>query len=71
MPKSNPNITIINAITNFEVTREMTDEEFALWKISADKGKQLETEAEAKSTARQVIANRLGLTADELQVLLG
>ena len=28
-------------------------------------------EAEAKQTARQVIADRLGLTADELQVLLG
>ena len=28
-------------------------------------------EAEAKATARQAIADRLGLTADELQVLLG
>ena len=28
-------------------------------------------EAEAKATARQVIADRLGLTADELKVLLG
>lgn len=28
-------------------------------------------EAEAKATARQAIAERLGLTADELQVLLG
>ena len=30
-----------------------------------------QAEAEAKQTARQVIADRLGLTADELQVLLG
>jgi len=28
-------------------------------------------EAGAKATARQAIADRLGLTADELQVLLG
>lgn len=28
-------------------------------------------EAQAKTTARQAIADRLGLTADELQVLLG
>ena len=28
-------------------------------------------EAEAKETARQTIADRLGLTADELAVLLG
>jgi len=30
-----------------------------------------QAEAEAKATARQAIADRLGLTADELQVLLG
>jgi hypothetical protein len=29
------------------------------------------TDAKAKETARQAIADRLGLTADELQVLLG
>ena len=31
----------------------------------------LQAEAEAKAAARQAIAERLGLTADELQVLLG
>jgi hypothetical protein len=30
-----------------------------------------QAEAQAKATARQAIADRLGLTADELQVLLG
>jgi hypothetical protein len=30
-----------------------------------------QAEAEAKAIARQAIAERLGLTADELQVLLG
>jgi hypothetical protein len=30
-----------------------------------------QAEAQAKETARQAIAERLGLTADELQVLLG
>jgi hypothetical protein len=30
-----------------------------------------QAEAEAKATARQAIADRLGLTADELKVLLG
>jgi hypothetical protein len=30
-----------------------------------------QAEAEAKAIARQAIADRLGLTADELQVLLG
>ena len=32
---------------------------------------EIETEAEAKAAARQTIAERLGLTADELKVLLG
>jgi hypothetical protein len=32
---------------------------------------ELQAEAEAKATAQQAIADRLGLTADELQVLLG
>ena len=31
----------------------------------------IEIEAKAKAAARQAIADRLGLTADELQVLLG
>ena len=30
-----------------------------------------QAEAEAKATAQQAIADRIGLTADELQVLLG
>ena len=30
-----------------------------------------QAEAQAKATARQAIADRLGLTADELKVLLG
>jgi len=30
-----------------------------------------QAEAEAKETARQAIADRLGLSADELQVLIG
>ena len=32
---------------------------------------ELQAQAETKATAQQVIADRLGLTADELQVLLG
>lgn len=39
-------------------------------KLEADYAK-AQAEAETKATARQVIADRLGLTADELKVLLG
>lgn len=39
-------------------------------KLEAEVAKEI-AEAEAKAAARQAIADRLGLTADELQVLLG
>jgi hypothetical protein len=39
-------------------------------KLEAEVAKEI-AEAEAKLAARQTIADRLGLTADELQVLLG
>jgi hypothetical protein len=75
MTKSIPNITIINAETNTEQTREMTSEEYAVWKVSADKEKKSETseaaEAKANATAKEAILDRLGLTADELKTILG
>ena len=39
-------------------------------KLEADYTK-AQAEAEAKTAARQAVLDRLGLTADELQVLLG
>jgi hypothetical protein len=41
--------------------REASEKEFAI----------AQAEAEAKTTARQVILDRLGLTADEAKLLLG
>lgn len=74
MTKSIPNITIINAETNTEQTREMTSEEYAVWKVSADKEKKSETseaaEAKANATAKEAILDRLGLTAEEARLLL-
>jgi hypothetical protein len=49
---------------------ETAAEKKAREKFEADYAKE-QAEAEAKATARQAIADRLGLTADELQVLLG
>jgi hypothetical protein len=46
-------------------TKKQIDDEFK--RIKANEI----TEAETKAKARQAIADRLGLTADELQVLLG
>ena len=49
---------------------ETAAEKKAREKLQADYAK-IQLEGEAKATARQAIADRLGLTADELQVLLG
>lgn len=54
-----------------EEVREMTDEEFAQYKLD-----QIETQAQldaiaAKAEAKQAILDRLGLTAEEAALLLG
>lgn len=62
-----------NAITGEETITER-DETAAEKKARLDYAKEVavaQAEAEAKATARQAIADRLGLTADELAVLLG
>ena len=64
---------IHNAETG-EIVDIERDETLAEKKERETKQKELteaQAEAEAKATARQAIADRLGLTADELQVLLG
>ena len=57
-----------------EETITERDETAAEKKIREAREKEIaaaQAEAEAKATARQAIAERLGLTADELKVLLG
>jgi hypothetical protein len=69
--KEKMKITEHDALTNITLDRDMTADE--LKQFNADKAiyEAKKAEAEAKATARQAIADRLGLTADELQVLLG
>ena len=69
--KEKMKITEHDALTNITIDRDMTADE--LKQLNADKAiyEAKQAEAEAKATARQTIADRLGLTADELQVLLG
>jgi hypothetical protein len=57
-----------------EETITERDETAAEKKAKLDHDKEIaamQAEAEAKATQRQAIADRLGLTADELKVLLG
>jgi hypothetical protein len=66
-----PTIRIHNIETNEIIDREMNDAEFA--KYEADKEATIlqQAEAEAKATAKAVILDRIGLTADELKTILG
>ena len=66
-----PMIRIHNTETDEVIDREMNDAEFA--EYQAEKAAQaiLKAEVEAKETAKAAILNRIGLTADEAQLLLG
>ena len=71
------NMKIIEKEFNVETGEETIterDETAAETKARLDRIKEIaavQAEAETKATARQAIADRLGLTADELKVLLG
>jgi len=68
---SRPIIRIHNVSTNEVIDREMTAAEFKI--AEADQAAQaiVKAEAEAKIAARQLILDKLGLTADEARLLLG
>jgi len=66
-----PLITIHNSETGEIITREFNADELKQLAIEEKAIKAEQAKAEAKAIARQAIADRLGLTADELQVLLG
>jgi hypothetical protein len=66
-----PLITIHNVETDEIITREMNAEEYAQYEKDIVDTQARESEAAAKSTARQAILDRLGLTADEAATLLG
>ena len=71
MPKSIPQIKIVNCETGEEIVRDATADEIAqLETAQANHKAKLDAEAE-KVLQRQAIADRLGLTADELKLLIG
>jgi predicted nucleic acid-binding Zn-ribbon protein len=62
-----------NALTGEETIteRDETAAEKKVRQVFEKETADRKTEAETKAVARQVIADRLGLTADELKLLLG
>ena len=69
MPTVKPNIF------DGEITRPMTDVEYAQWQSdnaeTAAQTAAAETAKNAKDAARQAVLDKLGLTADEAQTLFG
>ena len=60
-----------NTETNEIIEREMTPVELKQYKLNAKESELKKSEAEAKAIAKAAILDRLGLTADELQTILG
>jgi hypothetical protein len=70
-----PQITIYDAITGETVTRDFNADELAQYeadKIQDEKDAQAKAKTD-KATAdkRQIILDRLGITSDEIKLLLG
>ena len=64
-----PNIRVHDSETNEIIDREMNDAEFAEYNKLIDELAQEKIARETKATERQAIADRLGLTADDLRAL--
>jgi hypothetical protein len=61
----------INALDNTIEIREFTADELKQRELDAKNDELLKAEAEAKQAAKLAILDRIGLTADELQTILG
>ena len=53
------------------IDREMNDKEFAAYQNRIEKQEIAQAEAESNAAQRQLILDKLGLTADEARLLLG
>jgi predicted Fe-Mo cluster-binding NifX family protein len=60
-----------NQISEIEMTEAELKAEAKRQKIEKEANALIEAEAKAKATAKAEILDRLGLTADELQTILG
>lgn len=66
-----PMIRIHDLESNEIIDREMNNAEFAQYQLDVETQSAQKAEAETKAAQKQAIADRLGLTADELKLLLG
>jgi dihydroxyacid dehydratase/phosphogluconate dehydratase len=71
MAKSKPQVKIVNVETGDEIVRDATAEEIAQIALDAAESAARKAEAEAKAAEKQALLDRLGITADEANLLLG
>jgi len=68
---SRPTIRVHDINTNEVIDREMTDTEYKQYQSEQKAAEAAQIEIEAKEAQRSAILDRLGLTTDDLKVLLG
>ena len=66
-----PQIKEYNCETGIETIRDANADEIAQMKIDAKNAATRKAEVEAKEAAKSAILDRIGLTADELKMILG
>ncbi len=66
-----PMIRIHDLSTDEVIDREMNNDEFAQYEADQALQATAQAEAEAKATAKAALLTRLGITAEEAQLLLG
>jgi hypothetical protein len=71
MTKSKLQVKIVNVETGEEIVRDANAEEIAQMELDAANIAARKAEAEAKAAEKQAILDRIGLTADELKMILG
>ena len=69
--KNTPQVKIVNAETGQEIIRDANAEELAQMEIDVANATARKAEAAAKATAKAALLNKLGITAEEAQLLLG
>jgi hypothetical protein len=61
----------VNCTTGEEIVRDANAEELTQMELDAADAAARQAEAEAKTAQRQALLTRLGITAEEAQLLLG
>ena len=61
----------VNCTTGEEIIREMTDEEIAIRKADEAEHKKKQAAEKAAAAAKEAILDRLGITAEEVALILG